>query len=65
MAIDPTLARGVQQAQIAPNLISGFGLGQAIADEPTRKKRLGLGLREDQRNDKRSRIQDMKQLCRN
>ena len=59
MAIDPTLARGVQQAQIAPNLKAGFGLGQAIADEPTRKKRLGLGLREDQRNDKRSRIQDM------
>jgi len=59
MAIDPTLARGVQQAQIAPNLMSGFGLGQAIADEPTRKKQVGLGLREDQRNDKRSRIKDM------
>ena len=51
MAIDPTLARGVQQAQIAPNLKAGFGLGQAIADEPTRKKQVGLGLREDQRND--------------
>lgn len=59
MAIDPTLARGVQQAQIAPNLIPSFGLGQAIADEPTRKKQVGLGLREDQRNDKEARIKDM------